>query len=370
MLGSLLRRSGAGRPQARVPHVVFRLAHLSDPHLPPPRGSALRSGLAPKRTLSRLAWRRKRREHDPAILAAITADIAAFGRDHVAVTGDLTNFSTDAEFAAARIWLATLGDTADVTVSPGNHDALVAQDEAQRFAGLAPWLGDDGGPAFPHVRRRGEVALVNLCSAVPTPPLFASGRLGAEQVAQLSDLLDDLGREKLLRVVLLHHPPVDGVVSRRKALIDGAELRGVLARCGAELVLHGHGHEAAFGKTAGPGGPIPRPGCPLRLSDARPPTSRRALARHRDLFSRNPGDRPRPRRGHGCDRRDRPLQPALVQDRYRSVIRTVVCAPTALNRTADNGGSPVGVRGLLVKPNPSAGRPSAERSKALLPFSS
>ena len=148
---------------------MFRLAHLSDPHLPPPAGSAAPGELVSKRTLSRLAWRRKRRGHDPRVLAAITADIAAFGCDHVAVTGDLTNFSTGAEFAAARTWLATLGPASDVTVSPGNHDALVAQEEDQRFAGLAPWVGDDGAEGFPYVRRRGEVALVNLCSAAPTP---------------------------------------------------------------------------------------------------------------------------------------------------------------------------------------------------------
>ncbi len=241
---------------------MFRLAHLSDPHLPPPAGPGARGELAAKRALSRLAWRRKRRGHDPAVLAAITADVAAQACDHVAVTGDLTNFSTLAEFAGARAWLETLGPASGVTVSPGNHDALVAQDEGRRFAGLAPWFGDAGDGDFPHVRRRGEVALVNLCSAIPTPPLFATGRLGAQQIERLADLLSELGREKRLRVVLLHHPPVDGVVSRRKALIDAAGLREVLARCGAELVLHGHGHEAAFGKTASPAGPIPVLGVP------------------------------------------------------------------------------------------------------------
>jgi 3',5'-cyclic AMP phosphodiesterase CpdA len=246
---------------------LFRLAHISDPHLTPPPEAA-RPFRAPlgevlsKQTLSRLAWRRKQHEHDPTVLAAIAADIAAHAPDHIAVTGDLTNFSTEAEFDRARVWLAGLGPERSVTVSPGNHDALVIQGLSQRFATLAPWFGDGLEPAFPHVRRRGPVAIVNLCSAFPTPPMLAAGLLGPRQIATLAQVLDDLGQEGLFRVVLLHHPPRARVVATRKALQDGAELRAVLREHGAELVLHGHGHEAAFGAVAGPLGPIPVLGVP------------------------------------------------------------------------------------------------------------
>lgn len=245
--------------QRHTPVTVFRLSHISDPHLPPPPGAAGGLGeLISKRTLSRLAWRRKGRQHDPAVLAALVADLQAYRPDHVVVTGDLTNFSTPAEFAAARAWLETLGPPANVTVSPGNHDALVGEGLGARMAGFAPWFGDGGGEGFPHLRRRGPVALVNLSSAIPTPPLYAGGRLGGEQLEKLDDILAQLGREGLVRVVLLHHPPVAGVVSARKALADAADLRAVLARRGAELVLHGHAHEAVFGAV----GAIPVLGVP------------------------------------------------------------------------------------------------------------
>ena len=36
--------------------------------------------------------------------------------------------------------------------------------------------------AFPFVRMLGPVALIGINSAVPTPPLVASGRLGAAQL--------------------------------------------------------------------------------------------------------------------------------------------------------------------------------------------
>jgi 3',5'-cyclic AMP phosphodiesterase CpdA len=44
-------------------------------------------------------------------------------------------------------------------------------------------------------------------------------------------------------VVLLHHPPCPDGLSWRKRLVDAAEFRSVIERCGAELVLHGHDHK-------------------------------------------------------------------------------------------------------------------------------
>jgi 3',5'-cyclic AMP phosphodiesterase CpdA len=238
----------------------YRLAHLSDLHLaPPPR----RPGeLAPKRLLSRFAWRRKRYRHDPAVLAAIAADVAAARPDHVAITGDLTNFSTPEEFAAARRWLEALGSPTSVTVSPGNHDALVAADDGERFAPWRAWLGDRDSSEFPQVRRRGPLALINLCSARATALHLAQGAIDAGQLARLPAQLSEARQAGLFRVVLIHHPPAADVVTPRKALRDAAPLREVLRAGGAELVLHGHAHEATVASVAGPEGGIPVLGVP------------------------------------------------------------------------------------------------------------
>lgn len=238
----------------------FRLAHLSDPHLPPPAGSE--GGLEPKRLLSRFAWRRKRRRHDPAILAAIVADVQAARPDHVAITGDLTNFSTAAELAAARRWLEALGPADRVTVSPGNHDALVGAPDNDRFAAWEPWLGDEGGVAFPKIRRRGPVALINLCSATPTAFHLAQGALGREQLEPLDGLLREAREAGLFRVLLIHHPPGPGVVSARKSLRAPERLLAILEEAGVELVLHGHAHEATVATVQGPRGAIPVLGVP------------------------------------------------------------------------------------------------------------
>jgi len=239
---------------------AFRLAHISDLHLPPPPG--LEGDFAPKRWLSRLAWRRKERRHSPEALAAIAADISAQRPDHIAITGDLTNFSTPQEFAAARRWLETLGPPQDVTVSPGNHDALAGASGPERFAAWRPWLADDAGAAFPSLRRRGRVALINLSSAAPTALHLAQGLLDAPQLQRLGPLLRGLGEEGLFRILLIHHPPIAGVVSHRKSLRHGPELLAILRDCGAELVLHGHAHVATVASAPGPRGPIPVLGVP------------------------------------------------------------------------------------------------------------
>lgn len=239
----------------------FRLAHLSDLHLPPPQ-LELR-GLAPKQWLSLLAWRRrKHRRHRIEVLDAIAADIVGAAPDHIAITGDLTNFATAPEFEAAARWLGRLGDARGVTVSPGNHDALTGRNDIARFQPWQAWLGDAADIAFPMVRRRGDIALINLCSALPTAVHKAQGQIGGTQRERLVHALADAGAAGLFRVVLLHHPVNEGVVARRAALRDRDGVADAIRRSGAELVLHGHAHASAVSTLAGPGGPLPVLGVP------------------------------------------------------------------------------------------------------------
>ncbi len=247
---------------------AFRLAHLSDLQLPPPPLPFRWSDVASKRLLSRFAWRRKRRRHIQDVLDTIAADVTARAPDHVAITGDVINFSTPEEFEAARAWLTALGDPHDVTVSPGNHDALSARGAPRDFAPWRPWLSDGDGASFPHLRVRGPVALINLSSAVPTALHLAQGRLGDAQIAAAKGLLRDAGDQGLCRVVLIHHPVASDVVAGRKELVDAEALRAVLAETGAELILHGHAHEALLTTVPGSSGMIPVIGVPAASTPA------------------------------------------------------------------------------------------------------
>lgn len=236
------------------------LAHVSDLHATPVRVTRI-ADFASKRALGLLSWRVKRHEiHRPEVLEALTADLTEVAPDHVAVTGDLTNVACEDEFPEALAWLERLGSPERVSAVPGNHDAYVAVPRERSWALWDAYLRSDEPGAragFPTLRRRDGLALVGLCSAVPTPPFFASGRLGAAQLERLEKLLGELAGSSLCRVVLLHHPITEGTVSPRRALSDAAALREVLARAGAELVLHGHGHHQHFATTPGPSGPIP-----------------------------------------------------------------------------------------------------------------
>ena len=99
--------------------------------------------------------------------------------------------------------------------------------------------GADGAP-FPFLRRRGPLALIGVSSAVPTPPLMATGRLGRAQLDALDRDLANLSAEDAFRVLLVHHPLHSD--SRMKRLTDSKALRALLKRHGVELVLHGHDH--------------------------------------------------------------------------------------------------------------------------------
>jgi len=259
---------------------MFTLAHLSDLHATRPRPGRPRDLLG-KRTLGWLSWAvRRRREHRPEILAALLDDLQRLGADQVAITGDLTHLGLTSEIAEARSWLERVGDPGWVAAVAGNHDAYAAGALATARAAWGPYLvgntdecqgatvdarrplpvgHDEGEPPGPEppVWIRGPVALVGLCSAVPTPVFFASGRLGAGQCAGLEKVLERLGERGLFRVVLLHHPPDAGAVSPRRALADGASFREALARAGAELVLHGHTHRGRVASLASRRGPVP-----------------------------------------------------------------------------------------------------------------
>jgi 3',5'-cyclic AMP phosphodiesterase CpdA len=228
---------------------MFVLAHLSDLHL---AGRPRPAELAGKRGLGFINWQRKRKYiHRPEVLEAITRDLAALARDHVAVTGDLVNFSLEDEYRRAAAWLAALGPSCDVSVVPGNHDTYVRGTEGAPAAFWGDHMrGDDGLDRFPYVRRRGDAALIALSTALPTGPFMATGRLGQRQLARFAETLAQT--RGLFRVVLIHHPPRSPLRRHLRRLVDAAQLRAVLAERGAELLLHGHDHRRAVVWLKGP----------------------------------------------------------------------------------------------------------------------
>jgi 3',5'-cyclic AMP phosphodiesterase CpdA len=242
---------------------AFRLAHLSDPHLPPLPALRLRELLG-KRALGYLNWTRNRHKYQRRdVLDALVADLHQQTPDHIAVTGDFVNLALDAEFEPARAWLESVGSPERVSIVPGNHDAYVRVNQhrfAQAWSGYLD--GDDasGNGTFPYLRRRSPLALIGVSSAVPTPPLMATGWLGRNQLEALERMLDSLSTAQLFRVLLIHHPLRS--TARAKRLTDSDELCALLKRHGVELVLHGHDHIHSTIWIDGPDRTIPVIGVP------------------------------------------------------------------------------------------------------------
>jgi 3',5'-cyclic AMP phosphodiesterase CpdA len=257
----------------------FTLIHVSDFHLCRPESASL-AAFANKRILSYLSWRlRRRRLHDPVILDALVRAVRDQAADQVVVTGDLTQLALPAECAAAHRSLAAIGSPRDVFLVPGNHDALLSAGWDAHWSPWSDYMRADeptspGRTLLPARRLRGPAALIGLSSAVPTRPFSAAGRVGVDALARCSEWLAEAALLSLFRIVLIHHPPVSGMVPVHKRLTDADAFARMVRRHGAELILHGHMHRRSQAYLPGPHKPIPVIGAPSASASSRDPLHR------------------------------------------------------------------------------------------------
>lgn len=240
---------------------MFRLAHISDPHLGPLPQPSIRQ-LASKRVFGYVNWRRNRKKTLASnILERLIEDLHTRDINHLAVTGDLVNLALPAEIANARLWLDGLGDPNDVSVVLGNHDAYVPRSRSKAEEAWAPFLRSDDSHQsdnpFPYLRIRDNVALIGVNSARATMPMMATGYFLAKQARQLSDILRATEQRGLFRVIMIHHPPCHRAAPRYKRLIGANRFRKVIAELGAELILHGHTHLPTQMQLNSPDGSVP-----------------------------------------------------------------------------------------------------------------
>ncbi len=251
---------------------MFSLGHLSDLHATP---VVVENPihLLNKRFFGWLSWRiRRQRFHRSSVVEALMDDLNRTSIDHLVVTGDLTNLSLSSEFGAARERLKRLGDARDVSIVPGNHDAYVRVAQAASWNLWSDYFESDDGDSddgesaegrsdprdrFPTLRIRGPLAVVGLCSALPTRLFDATGTLGDAQLERVERMLHRLSESDLCRVISIHHPITEGATHPRRWLRDAESLRGVIGRAGADLVVHGHNHRTLLAAIDGPDGSIP-----------------------------------------------------------------------------------------------------------------
>jgi len=237
---------------------MYRVAHISDLHLPPLPPVHPRE-LMSKRLLGFLSWhKRRKQDHLQSVLDVLQADLEHAAPDHICVTGDLTNITLTDEVDNATAWLERLAPLERVSLIPGNHDAYVPGALDYALEQWAPWMRDDDGrTGFPYLHRRGPVDIVGLSSAVASLPALSGGRLGAEQIARCERLLAERNGPERPCLLLVHHPPHNGACAARRALWDRGALQAMLRRQPVDAVLFGHLHYPVRGTLEGAKGPIP-----------------------------------------------------------------------------------------------------------------
>lgn len=243
----------------------MRIAHLSDLHLLSLDQVRFRDFLNKRWTGGMNLLLHRGKHYRTEVFEALVEAVNAERVDQVVCTGDLTNLALESEFRFARSLFDRLRlGPAHVTCIPGNHDAYVAESAGAFEATMEPyctadadwaWPAGDEAGRWPLVRVRGEVAIVALTSCYPTAWFMAHGSVGAAQLERLERVLTDPRLADKSRLVMIHHPPAGARArNRTRGLRDHDALAQVLARTGAELVVHGHEHLHLEESLAGPSG--------------------------------------------------------------------------------------------------------------------
>ncbi len=242
--------------------MALRFLHCSDIHLLSLRGVGPHRFLNKRLTGGVNLMLKRKKHHSEALFDRVVEHAREAAVDRVVITGDLSNLALEQEFEHIVAKLDAIG--IPVTVIPGNHDAYTRGSVRQRrfeqmFARFMDGerMGEDPDHFYPFVQRFGDVALIGVSTAHASLPLYAVGTVGERQLSRLDQMLQGLEREGLTRVVLIHHPVMPKVAKPRHELVDLEPFGEVVARRGAELILHGHEHRAIAGTIPGLEAPVP-----------------------------------------------------------------------------------------------------------------
>lgn len=205
----------------------------------------------------------------PAQVAALEAHVERERYDVVAVSGDLTQRARSGEFQRAAVFLRDAGRVSRTIVIPGNHDVAwwkaplgMGRDDAmyetyRAYIGpdLEPVLRVSDGqeaPEAPGAPGTGATFVgINTSQGVIAQTLTWNVRdlsiIGHVRRAQIERAGAEFARSPAtdLRVIVMHHNPVKGELSRRHGLKNTPRVLGALAEIGTDLILCGHDHQEA-----------------------------------------------------------------------------------------------------------------------------
>ena len=176
---------------------------------------------------------------EPAVVAALVADLAGQRPDLVVVSGDLTMRARRAEFVAARQLLDGLA--VPWLSVPGNHDLPLDRPGRllRPLAGYRRHLDPDPEP----VREQDGVLVLGISSA--RRYRWKGGRIDRGQAARIGAVFGAAAGVRL-KVLVLHHPVFTSVQRPDEKPVRGSH-RALRAAglAGADVVLCGHDHVQA-----------------------------------------------------------------------------------------------------------------------------
>ena len=234
----------------------LRIAHFSDTHVLSLKGVSVREFLNKRMTGAvNLAFNRAK-HYRVEVFEQLLDAVLAVEPDHSVCTGDLVNLALEPEFIRVRELLTDRFESNQLTLVPGNHDYYTkgAVQEGLFESYFEEYLPQDleSTPAstspYPITRNLGDVVIVGLSSAIPTPSFMATGEIGDEQRNQLKTLLSHPAAQDSFKLLMLHHPLFAEPARRfdhARRLKDADQLLETIdvEEYHPNLIIHGHNHE-------------------------------------------------------------------------------------------------------------------------------
>ena len=161
--------------------------------------------------------------------------------DLTVISGDLTRFGHDDEFAAAAAWVATVPGPRLLT--PGNHDtpwAGIVQRITAPFAVYEHHFGEPCGATWANDAM--TLATVNTARGIQIRWNWSKGEISRKQADRAVRTLQERP-SGALGVMVCHHPLAEMVGGPMTARVRGGETAARrLCEGGTDLILTGHIH--------------------------------------------------------------------------------------------------------------------------------
>ncbi|MFA7553031.1 MAG: metallophosphoesterase [Spongiibacteraceae bacterium] len=175
---------------------------------------------------------------DIQVKTALQRCLQSLDTDFLIVSGDITQRARSEQFAAAKIFFASL-PARQVLVIPGNHDIPLINLAARLFFPFRTYkkyLATDLQPTY-----RSD-ALWVMCLNTVQRSKHVDGNVSSKQLAWVTQQLQ-AAPNTALKVVVAHHPFAAQLTTDNKNIIGGA-VKAIeqWGKAGLDLVLGGHIH--------------------------------------------------------------------------------------------------------------------------------